>query len=379
MALEEKDKLQELLDANPYIKGAYKKAQEKGASDFEEASTAEGGMSASMNLLKQLRELSSMEVSTGEREGLISGAIKGKGFSRPYKTEPLGTDKALQLLRLISSQGRQEQASLEEARRVGAEERRTRQERFDNFQESGGKISEGQFDAFRQEFNYDPEIVAMTYGLPYQTNKETGERSVVIPSQKILDNRAAAQIITPKEIEYFDTIIDARQTMQEVVSGLADLGIAEENFTKAFNVKSENVNSPLGPLSIPARFDLAGQYAKDPKYTALKSKLERAFQKYRKVITGAQASQKELNMLRPLITSFTQRPGVFFENARTLINENDRMLDTRLALMEGVGRNTTKIRSKIDNIINPVETGSSSASSENSDDEYNRYLQIIGG
>jgi hypothetical protein len=126
--------------------------------------------------------------------------------------------------------------------------------------------------------------------------------------------------------------------MQEVVDGLKDLGVS--NIEKVGSV----VWQDLGPFSIPARFDLIAQYRKDPRYTALKSKLERAFQKYRKIVTGAQASDRELKMLRPLIASFKQRPQVFFTVAQDIMNEYDRQYNDRLALYEAVGRDISKLK-----------------------------------
>lgn len=144
------------------------------------------------------------------------------------------------------------------------------------------------------------------------------------------------------EIQGLVDLSDARDTLSEVRSGLDSIGIKDT--TKFGNVITESIDSELGPISLPARFNLVGQYAKDPKYTALKGKMERAFQKFRKVVTGAQASYQELQNLRPLIASFKDRPGVFFENLNTLEDETNRMVNNRISTYEALGRNVDKVR-----------------------------------
>lgn len=144
------------------------------------------------------------------------------------------------------------------------------------------------------------------------------------------------------EIQDIRDISDTRDTLKEVRSGLEQLGIKDPS--KYGTVEMETIDSNFGPISVPARFNLVGQYAKDPKYTSVKQKLERAFNKYRKIITGAQASNQELQTLRQSFARFTDRPEVFFENLSTLEDETDRMLNTRFDLYDAVGRDTNKLR-----------------------------------
>lgn len=153
---------------------------------------------------------------------------------------------------------------------------------------------------------------------------------------------ATEKFFKEPEIADLRDISDTRDTLSEVRSGLDELGI--KDITKFGGVEMETVDSNLGPISIPARFNLVGQYAKDPKYTAIKSKLERAFNKYRKIITGAQASNQELGTLRKSFAAFTDRPEVFFENLGSLEKETNRMLGTRFDLYDAVGRDTSKLR-----------------------------------
>ena len=122
---------------------------------------------------------------------------------------------------------------------------------------------------------------------------------------------------------------------------LSELGI---ELGKGGEIEEETIDSPFGPISLPARFNLASQYMKDPKYTAAKNKMERVFQSYRKVVTGAQASDRELRMLRPLVASFKDRPEVFFANLANMEEEADTLLASRFDMYDAFGRDTTKLR-----------------------------------
>ena len=234
-----------------------------------------------------------------------------------------------------------------EERRLGGEERRLKQARRDSIGQYGTIVKESNKEAFQQETGIDVESAVEGFGIARRVNSETGERSIRIPSQKERDNIIANKVFKPGEIDHMTNILDTRDTLTEVVEGLEELGISD--FSDAFDVEfDEGLKSPLGPFSIPARFNLVGQFTKEPKYTALKQKLERAFQQYRKIITGAQASDKELKTLRPLIASFTDRPENFFENINSLIDENDRLFQTRLSTAGAAGRDTARFQELID-------------------------------
>jgi len=161
-------------------------------------------------------------------------------------------------------------------------------------------------------------------------------------ARKEATENVAQKYFKEPEIADIRDISDTRDTLKEVYSGLESIGVKDPS--KYGSIEMERIDSNFGPISIPARFNLVGQYAKDPKYTAIKGKLERAFNKYRKIITGAQASYQELGTLRKVFASFSERPGVFFENLKTLTDETDRMLNTRFDLYDSVGRDTSKLR-----------------------------------
>lgn len=150
-----------------------------------------------------------------------------------------------------------------------------------------------------------------------------------------------AQYFQEGEITDIRNLNDLKTNISTMKKDLEELGIVPG---MAGSIEEETIDSPFGPISIPARFNLAGQYMKDPKYTAVKNKMERVFQSYRKVVTGAQASDRELKMLRPLVASFKDRPEVFFANLANMEEEADTLLGSRFDMYDAFGRDTSKLR-----------------------------------
>lgn len=143
------------------------------------------------------------------------------------------------------------------------------------------------------------------------------------------------------EITDIRNLNDLKTNLSTMRKDLSELGI---ELGKGGEIEEETIDSPFGPISLPARFNLASQYMKDPKYTAAKNKMERVFQSYRKVVTGAQASDRELKMLRPLVASFKDRPEVFFANLANMEEEADTLLASRFDMYDAFGRDTSKLR-----------------------------------
>ena len=195
----------------------------------------------------------------------------------------------------------------------------------------------------------------------YAWNPTTGqlEQTGSVPKGSIVRNTTTPEDISNKkaaevaetqkafkepEIIYLGNIADSRNTIGDLRKGLEEIGVKDPS--KFGVIEEETIDSELGPVSLPARFNLVGQYAKDPKYTAMKRKLDRFFNQYRKVITGAQASFQELESLQQAVGSFKDRPGVFFANLGEIEKEMDKALNTRLDIYDDVGRDTTRVRSR---------------------------------
>ena len=160
------------------------------------------------------------------------------------------------------------------------------------------------------------------------------ERSELIKTGKIADTH----------ISYLDNVLNTRDSFQEIIDEIKESGIDPST---AGNILFQE----YGPFSLPAAFNLYGQYARDPKYTALKKKLEIGFQEFRKVVTGAQASARELKMLRPLIASFRDRPEVMMETLIDAVERGDRLFENRVGLLEASGRNVKQLRELYDKHI----------------------------
>jgi hypothetical protein len=230
------------------------------------------------------------------------------------------------------------------------EERRLAQEKRRNLTEFGATIDQDERKSFEDDMNIDIDTMS-EQGRAVPRIGNDGKMRYRILSSKEFDTMVANKIIKPQELEHLNVINESKNALEEVVSGLEDIGIKDTSeLGNAFSIDMEKVDNPnplladMGPFSLPAKFNLVGQYAKDPRYTSIKRKLERAFQQYRKVITGAQASDKELRMIRPLISSFSDRPQIFFSSINDIINENNRMIRDRLITMEASGRDVTKLK-----------------------------------
>jgi hypothetical protein len=140
---------------------------------------------------------------------------------------------------------------------------------------------------------------------------ESGSKSSVIDLTS-LKKKQEAQKLTPTQIEHLNDYETARSNMQEIL-----------NQMKQYQFKT----GPLQPMSW--KFlgigELFTQLFGSKEFAAFKSAVNRAFQSYRKLVTGAQASDKELARLEPNLPKVTDRPDIFIEKAQQLINEYDRL------------------------------------------------------
>jgi len=260
-----------------------------------------------------------------------------------------------------------------EQRLLGQEERRVREQKLEVIGNRGGRVSESEMRKFNEDLGFDsfsPIIEAL--GISGNVNKRTGERVFNIPANRDLNEIAKRKTIGNTEMKFFQTQFDAADTMQEVLNNLSGLGIDDPAvLSEIGKAIPANYFSGVGPFSLEARFNSISQFS-DPKFNAIKQKLERAFQKFRKVITGAQASDKELRTLRPLIASLTSTPEAFFNIANDLISETNRSVDTRLGLMEDIGRDTKRLRARFES--RKLKLGSSVASKGLNNNKIGRFI-----
>ena len=96
--------LKQLIDTNPYIKGAWKAAEKQGESDFLQASQTQGGVSANQQLLSQIMQMTQPMNVPGTRKGWAAGTADfflGRGFdpNAPQQVQ-LSPSFAMKLLQM---------------------------------------------------------------------------------------------------------------------------------------------------------------------------------------------------------------------------------------------------------------------------------------
>ena len=89
---------------------------------------------------------------------------------------------------------------------------------------------------------------------------------------------------------------------------------------------------------------MARQFRDDPRLAAVARDIELAFQKFRIRVTGVQASDKEIRMLRQVIAKLTDEPGVFFETVRNFMESANEDFTILLDQKEASNRDVSKFR-----------------------------------
>lgn len=142
------------------------------------------------------------------------------------------------------------------------------------------------------------------------------------------------------------SIVEFKDTKDILTDSLNEYKALKLNVTNKDKGLIDKLFNPTGPFSPVARSNLLRQFG-DPRVAALFDKLERAFQKYRIKTTGVQASDQELQKLRPLIANFLQTPEVFEENMQDIIRELDQSVSNRISTLKSYNRD--------ENVINSLE------------------------
>ncbi len=150
------------------------------------------------------------------------------------------------------------------------------------------------------------------FGVPYGTTKGQVIEAGLIPKKPL----PATQI---SKISDFENTIESWYAVKSL---------------------SEEIQNSIGPTKLLAYkgpiSNLARQFS-DPRIATLLSEVEKAFQLYRKETTGAQASDKELNMLRPNLPSLTDSPYVFFSKLNATIEGTKRAQNALLQTFKKAG------------------------------------------
>lgn len=277
---------------------------------------------------------------TEQKPGILAGLLSVLATGAPDAGARQDISKLLKMKELQGGVGNTDMLDIiKEQRRAAAEERLQTEQEKAFFDTTGGIVSEKDIKKWKNR-GLDLEAYIKKYGVESYNDPETGERKWDIPDKDMRKEMVSNQTLKPTEVEFLSANQESRKRLTNVLDLLGEAGYAKG----AFEVQKETINSPFGLISFPARIKLADQYLKDPRYVSAKQELEAAFQAYRKIITGAQASTQELNLLRPIYAAFTDRPEVFFQRMKDLIKSHDDIYNIRLKHMEAAGRNVKKFK-----------------------------------
>lgn len=271
---------------------------------------------------------------------------------------------------LYKTENTTRQTSLDEERM-----RRDARWKFNQLMTQGGGVNDEDLDEIGEGTLQDlrPQLEAGR-GEPYID--KNGERQWRVLSEKEWAKKLEQNKFSPTEIEHIQTIAAEKRAWKNVLDRLDSLGINPETMSNKGAIEFTQVDTPIGVMSLPARFNLAGQFSKDPKYTAVKRDIELAFQAFRKRVTGAQASDKELARLRPIIASMADRPDVFWATVQNSIDNADIALKDRLNIYEMAGRDTSRFQSLLDdNMGAQGEPEEDMEQGGSEDDEVNALLE----
>ena len=133
------------------------------------------------------------------------------------------------------------------------------------------------------------------------------KESLIKQREALLEKMKKPRLLTSRESE-------AAADLQSTIKNLEDIGKTSSKFEKF-----------IGPLSFQAREGyLAKQYTKlagDPEFRAFKAKVGRAYDRYRKLITGAQAAFPEIELLETRFPQTSDPIEQFNQIAGGLLDE----------------------------------------------------------
>lgn len=248
-----------------------------------------------------------------------------------------------------------EQSKRDEIDRM-AEERKQREQELRDFRKDfettisfGGGVGDEQIKRFSEGLGADIKS-QIEGGRGEAYYDDTGTRKWRILSQEEWAKKVNLGAFTPAEVDDINKISKENRDWNRVVDRLSEQGLTEESLSGAFEPKgTEMITTPVGVFSIPARFELAKQFADDPRYLAVARDLEAAFQSFRTRITGAQASDREIQRLREILPKLTDNPRQFFQSIRNLVANSEQDFNDRLDVYRRAGRNTEQFESLLQN------------------------------
>ena len=255
-----------------------------------------------------------------------------------------GTTAPLSALGKVQTGINQRQTEVSEKRREEDSKRRIRQERVNNIKEFGGGII----------LKEDVGLFAESTGLDINALIETG-RANRTPDGKafsIMDKQKYDRFVeegkfTPQEQVHMRQIAEEVNAWARIINRMEEIGFKEGD--QPFEVimsEEEAEKNPiwrsLGVFSLPAKFNIVRQFQGDKRVAAVARDIEKAFQKFRTRVTGAQASDKEIERLRVIIASMSDNPAVFFETIRNNLQDSTDDFNIYLGMKKALKRDTSE-------------------------------------
>ena len=114
------------------------------------------------------------------------------------------------------------------------------------------------------------------------------------------------------------------------------------------------------------------QFAKTPKFAVAFAEIEKAFQLYRKETTGAQASDKEIARLRPLLPQLSEKPEIFFGKLEETVNATKRARGIYLDALENAYIDVSRFEAS------GITDGGEGEAKLSNEEAYQKYLEVRG-
>jgi len=309
--------------------------------------------------------------------------------------------KAIKNPRFESPANRAKRVRLE-----GREERLDVERDFNRLKEFGGVTSQKQLKRFSDASGFD-----ITSDL--ENDIGSGRVSKIFDKEgnvafKIMGQQEFSRMISEgkfstDEQKTIRQLVDERNAWFKVIDRLEDAGISailqdpesgegETPFKSREGLfrfviedgKFGPLGQPVGFASIPARSATARQFLKNPALAGVARDIELAFQKWRIRVTGVQASDKELKVLRRVIASLSDNPRVFFQTVKNFTDNAEQDFNNLLDVKESFGRDVTQFRDLLDSSAKKKGLGFRTQFSPSGSDEFSKMSEeelkaIIGG
>lgn len=232
--------------------------------------------------------------------------------------------------------------------KIKREQRLERQNQINQLKSFGGVLTDNQMKDFSQSLGFDLSAEQSTGRVEAFIDPVDNQKKFKVLDQTEYNAKVSQGKLAPSEIDYVKSATEELSNWKSVLNSMYEQGMSPEDLTKAFgSLETIDVQSPLGVFSIPARFTLAQQFAENPKYITIARDLEKAFASFRKRITGAQASDKEIQYLRKIMPALTDNPAQFFASMEDNIGDVSRTLNDTLDVYKRAGRNVDEYETLI--------------------------------